>query len=457
MLLFISLFAFQIADNEGDKQSPTETQKTDKARNVILKECLQASSISDEQLKCTKEIISKIYRSHLVYPQEAVNKKIEGTVIISITYNPDGSIEYQILKDDKEHVLSSKLTDFIMALKSLEVDIESLGLRTIFYPVFFDLDGQTNSQFIPDDALIVTAQGVINKITPNNNDNKNNILTPDTLSGGQIPTDQSVAINIQKVDKSSSGTKENGEVRVTAGNIVLKVGIDYIVNYETGKVKIISDKYQKSNLPVSVEFMPNTDQRSAQNDSLLLFFSATTPDSGRIEAYTHNNSKEEKPLIKYFDHKEIPIEKPAFITDDNLLTGEFIDRVSVMKGKSAIEKYGPQATGGVIEIYLKDGFKVENLKNSAPKQESEGPINLRVYPNPAYDHLNVSLQSNKQKIRIRYYLTDLTGKKILSGKEREVNGLINFEVDVISLPNGSYYFVLDDGNDRYQRAIQISR
>ena len=43
-----------------------------------------------------------------------------------------------------------------------------------------------------------------------------------------------------------------GSVRVSAGGRLLQEGIDYIVNYEIGRVKILDEGLKASNIPIKI-------------------------------------------------------------------------------------------------------------------------------------------------------------------------------------------------------------
>ena len=64
-----------------------------------------------------------------------------------------------------------------------------------------------------------------------------------------------------------------GSVRVTAGGRVLREGLDYIVNYEIGRVKILDEGLKASNIPIDISvennsfFMKMTRQKFPMNPS----------------------------------------------------------------------------------------------------------------------------------------------------------------------------------------------
>ncbi|MCX8125377.1 MAG: T9SS type A sorting domain-containing protein [Spirochaetes bacterium] len=71
----------------------------------------------------------------------------------------------------------------------------------------------------------------------------------------------------------------------------------------------------------------------------------------------------------------------------------------------------------------------------------------KVYPNPAYEYLNIHLNTN-QKIS-RLYLTDISGRIYEYSVKFSANSNNLLQMDISSLPNGYYILVLQ--NDLYQK------
>lgn len=89
-----------------------------------------------------------------------------------------------------------------------------------------------------------------------------------------------------------------------------------------------------------------------------------------------------------------------------------------------------------------DGTTVSALEN--PNEDI-----IKLYPNPAFDKIQISLNSNFPESNSSYSIADLTGKIVQSGK---INGA-KTSVDISDLPTGLYIMNLQTGNKNYFKKI----
>lgn len=72
--------------------------------------------------------------------------------------------------------------------------------------------------------------------------------------------------------------------------------------------------------------------------------------------------------------------------------------------------------------------------------------NIQIHPNPVNDILNVSFQSQAKETILSVY--NVFGRRIIEQHLISQPGMMDIPVDVKALPNGTYYLVIQSGNER---------
>ncbi len=180
----------------------------------------------------------------------------------------------------------------------------------------------------------------------------------------------------------------NGSVRVKAGGKVLTEDLDYEVNRASGKVRILSEHYIESQLPITIDFVNERrdvsprisgsrsvienaqvedSSRQVELEQLPDDFSrrVTSPvitvtsmkirDSGREREQSVKPFKADtsRPLLILYDNRGALLGK--YLQFDHIPDPRLIDKINILKGEGALNKYGQQAEQGAVEIYLKNG------------------------------------------------------------------------------------------------------
>ena len=85
-------------------------------------------------------------------------------------------------------------------------------------------------------------------------------------------------------------------------------------------------------------------------------------------------------------------------------------------------------------------------------EESSGDLNVRIYPNPAVDKVNVSIEGEVENdINIEVY--DLTGKRIMNSHNSMQDS--NITLDISPIPAGIYLMKIESGNEHFSKRLII--
>ncbi|HMQ08502.1 MAG TPA: TonB family protein [Saprospiraceae bacterium] len=124
-----------------------------------------------------------------------------------------------------------------------------------------------------------------------------------------------------------------------------------------------------------------------------------------------------------------------------------IEKINVMKGEKAIEKYGYQALHGVIEVTLKKGVKYypeENQQNIIDGGEKGMEIDwshretlqemvYKVYPNPARESFTLEFVAEKSPVEI--YIYSMQGKLLHKESHPDFNGRLATTIQYVNFAN----------------------
>ena len=89
---------------------------------------------------------------------------------------------------------------------------------------------------------------------------------------------------------------------------------------------------------------------------------------------------------------------------------------------------------------------------------AEGGLPIDVYPNPAYNEINVELDlDNFQGYDVYYTITDATGKAVLSDYVQLDRGFNKHNLDISKLPNGVYILRFNQTKDHIIETRIIKR
>lgn len=148
--------------------------------------------------------------------------------------------------------------------------------------------------------------------------------------------------------------------------------------------------------------------------------------------------------------------RPLFVLDDEVLgtvdmeelnesiKPEDIESVNVLKGESAIKKYGEKGRDGVVEITTKWRHANTSVQLKV--------ANIRIYPVPAQDLLNVEgvvTQDGAYELEVR----DLKGSAVRSHAINVQDGMIKTQLNVNGLATGPYVLMIVHNGKVFSKAF----
>ncbi|MEQ8705571.1 MAG: TonB family protein [Phaeodactylibacter sp.] len=129
---------------------------------------------------------------------------------------------------------------------------------------------------------------------------------------------------------------------------------------------------------------------------------------------------------------------------------EGIDRIHVLKGEKAIEKYGQDGANGVVEIYMKPG----------PSDIGEQPVaqtlqlqNFRASPNPTSGELRVRFKGEAVPTTLR--ILSITGQQLLQRPLLQFGGQADETLDLSNLPKGTVLLEVRQGERVYVEKVVV--
>lgn len=118
-----------------------------------------------------------------------------------------------------------------------------------------------------------------------------------------------------------------------------------------------------------------------------------------------------------------------------------IESIQVLKGETAIDKYGDQGRHGVIEITS----KVPRTFLEKPKLKLSV---LNIYPNPVHHELNIDLEGPEGDYRLE--IMDISGASLIV-KTLYNQGVTQTDINTGDLKAGMYYLIITSGHSTVTR------
>jgi hypothetical protein len=105
-------------------------------------------------------------------------------------------------------------------------------------------------------------------------------------------------------------------------------------------------------------------------------------------------------------------------------------------------------------LVLTQGFQQPLFIGTGVSNEKELDWEVKTYPNPVYDHLNIAIRLTKpMDLNLEVY--DLTGKKLWIEELRNISVNYDHTLNLIHLKNGIYLLKVTSTDQRLNRIIKI--
>lgn len=156
---------------------------------------------------------------------------------------------------------------------------------------------------------------------------------------------------------------------------------------------------------------------------------------------------------------EYPISKNALFEESNAQMPRFrpgiedeIENVDISKSEGAIQRYGEEARGGLIDIRMKESAVIDLLARQQPLQQSDA---LQIFPNPAMDQLFLSFELPRAT-NTKVWVSDMNGREVLGVLDLPLaQGPHKIEFDAKELSSGTYIVNVQYDNQILQRKLSI--
>jgi alpha/beta superfamily hydrolase len=237
-----------------------------------------------------------------------------------------------------------------------------------------------------------------------------------------------------------------------------KAYVDTIVNFIAPRIAVQFDLVPTSNDAFAASYSlltPATDTRVlVKGDSSqqvnISWEPANTTGFGDL-TYTWKLSKGDVVNFAAPVGSGTSVSKPMISFDYTAISG-FMANAGIAVGDSAVMKWTVEAELNGNKLWASDTFNIKLIRGqvTAVKEIANVSRYLTVYPNPASNVLNISIDARAGNAAT-YTLMDVTGRVVLNGNA-ESNG---FGVQVDSINPGLYFMhvVLQDGSYATNRVV----
>ncbi|MFC2096947.1 T9SS type A sorting domain-containing protein [Bacteroidota bacterium] len=142
----------------------------------------------------------------------------------------------------------------------------------------------------------------------------------------------------------------------------------------------------------------------------------------------------------------IKIEDHAWVPSVDVLPYVRIDEIKIRKSDNTVLA-GTHGRGLFTGVWPKDSSS--DIENNIISE-----IDLKVFPNPADQYVNLQVKIQKNE-NILISVLDISGRVLVEEKEENISGKYSKQIDVSRLPTGTYFLRLVAGNDSETKKIII--
>ena len=91
--------------------------------------------------------------------------------------------------------------------------------------------------------------------------------------------------------------------------------------------------------------------------------------------------------------------------------------------------------GSLLGVFTLDNIRIETSNSIAKSETTTSQDQIRLYPNPVQDQLNITIPTDISKNEYGYNIVDTTGKMVLQGGSKQNTLTVNTS----PLPKGIYF------------------
>ena len=442
------------------------------AQPVVLTSCAEQHNDANDQIECTRKKLLHVIHRSVIYPEELRKNVISGRCVLGVSFDTSGLLNFDVFGSSGQ-VFIKAFEPVLQELQDLKFVIRNGERLSFAIPTKFILEGisgqspavRWDSVTYPSiiDGPEVTVVGYVAA-----DENTKTDLPQDKMEHHKAIPSPPAAKPLSSLSSLLSDNRLDEKIPgATFGDLDQRHNI-YVFDADHKLLyhKIVSTQQldaMKQNDIASMHVLkgPASMAKHGKEKTIEIYLksksAAWTPSAESKNGsdlplsiadpnakIRQDSGQKIEPLVVVFDHtgNRLPI-----IPDISELNPDDVDRLNVLKGEAALEKYGDAATHGVVEIYLKQNQNFDN--------EAQGsPINIQIFPNPTQHELHIRFTSQK-KSKIRYSVIDVFGKTVIPLQSIEVNGMADQEIDIRHLPSGQYFINAEALGQWQQEPFQI--
>jgi len=425
--------------------------------------CESIAEPEERQACANKELMLYIYEN-LVYPEAAKNAGVEGMPVLKLVIGKDGAIKDYSISRPVNEALDAEV---LRVAQQMQQEITWVpGVQrgrkvnvALQLPIRFKLDDKTEEvqEVAPkDDEMLKVAEQMprfpgCEELT-------------DPQARQQCSNQRMIEFVYQNVNYPGTARKAGIEGVVVAKLAISKEGalkdfgiarsVAPALDQEVLRVaKLMQDQITwipgvQDGKKVAVEFMLPVKFKLSEQEK------GTMDEAGKRKTEGPNfdlipiSEPDENNALIVLDGKLRPDiknigELPQLKPDD-------IDRINVLKGEAAIEKYGQDGANGVVEIFTKSG-SYDAVESAAPQ-----PLQLqrfRVAPNPTGGELRVRFKGKTVPTTLR--ILSLSGQELLQRPLPGFDGQADETLDLSSFPKGTVLLEVRQGERVYVEKVVL--
>jgi TonB family protein len=427
--------------------------------------CEDIANAEKRQACANQELLLYIYEN-LVYPKAAKEAGVEGMPVIKLVIGKDGAIKDYSISRAANDALDAEV---LRVAQKMQQEITWVpGVQrgrkvnvALQLPIRFQMDdkaGQTAPEATTDGEVLKVSEemprfpGCEEMEQPQAREKcaqkrllefvYQNIKYPEVAKNAG--TEGTVVVKL--IIAPTGEVREYAIARAVAPALdeeVLRIArlmqeqITWIPGVQNGKTVAV-----EFNLPVSFR-LPKQEDKSEEGtpeDPLkAIGFSDQDKSSVRL------SGTDGLPALIVLDGTAYP--GVQNIEDKLDINPEDIDRINVLKGEAAIEKYGQDGANGVVEIFTKPESAALRPNQSLKLQS------FRASPNPTSGELRVRFKGEAIPATLR--ILSINGQELLQKSLPQFDGQADETLDLSNLSKGTHLLEVRQGDKVYVEKIVV--
>ena len=214
-------------------------------------------------------------------------------------------------------------------------------------------------------------------------------------------------------------------------------------------IKTKKGKKKKSDTSEKIDITKDEDLPQPQNFSLQM--PDPTKKSNVVVHISHQNTKSQGKQMVVVDGKVMIQEESNTVLKK--MNPNDIQSMSVLKGEEATSIYGDKSKDGVLLITTKEGSAKTEVIKKPTEAISDGEVEVRIYPNPAQNHVSIGFMFEKET-QVWVEVHNTLGQKVATIIDGTyLNKSSMYVWDTAKVPAGTYIITVKRGSKTSQHKV----